>query len=142
MARKRKRRRFVLDTNVLISGLLTPEGEAREVFKRADRKGYFLLSDETFAELKEVLYRPVFDAYLTNSDRRRFMLALLDKSVRIPVREAIMACKDPDDDKFLEVAVSGKAACIVTRNVRDFPSDGFRGIPILTPAQFLAHEKS
>ena len=135
----RKRRRYVFDTNVLISAVLTPDGEAWRAFDEANRTGYFLLSDETFAELKDVLYRPAFDAYLTGGVRRQFILKLLRKSVRIETREAIQACSDPDDDKFLEVAVDGKAVCVVTRNISDFPVSRFRGIPILTPAQFLQH---
>ena len=136
MSRKR-RRRFVFDTNVLVSAALTPTGAAREPLRRADHAGYFLLSNATFAELKEVLYRDAFDPYVTNSERRRFIIALLRKSRRIETTETIEACADPDDDMFLEVAVSGKAECIVTRNVGDFPSEGFRGIPILTPERFL-----
>ena len=139
MPRKRKRR-FVFDTNVLISAALTPEGEAWDAFEKADRAGYFLLSDETFAELREVLYRSDFDAYLTSQIRRQFIIKLLRKSLRIDITETIAVCSDPDDDIFLEVAVSGKADCIVTRNVRDFPADTFRGIPILTPEQFLAYK--
>ena len=141
MPRKRKRR-FVFDTNVLISAALTPEGEAWDAVEKADRTGYFLLSDETFAELREVIYRPAFDAYLTSQIRRRFIIKLLRKSLRIEITETIEACSDPDDDIFLEVAISGKADCIVTRNVRDFPSDQFRGIPILTPEQFLERQVS
>ena len=140
MPRKRKRR-FVFDTNVLISAALTPEGEAWDAVEKADQTGYFLLSNETFAELREVLYRPAFDAYLTSQIRRWFIIQLLRKSLRIEITETIEACSDPDDDIFLEVAVSGKADCIVTRNVRDFPVDRFRGIPILTPEQFLEHKE-
>ncbi len=140
MTRKRKRR-FVFDTNVFISAALTPGGAAREALRRADQAGYYLLSDETFGELKEVLYRPAFDEYVTNKERRRFIIGLLKKSQHIEITETIEACSDPDDDIFLEVAVSGKADCIVTRNVRDFPPDRFRGIPILTPEQFLEYKE-
>ena len=78
MPRKRKRR-FVFDTNVLISAALTPEGEAWSAFEKANRTGYFLLSDETFAELKDVLYREDFDQYLTNRIRRQFIIKLLGR---------------------------------------------------------------
>lgn len=141
MARKKAKRRFVFDTNVLISGVLTPNGEAHEAFRRANREGYFLLSDETFAELREVLYRPAFDLYLTQRERRRFMLHLLSKSVRISIEGKLAVCQDPDDDRLLEVAVSGKAECVVTRNLQDFPAERFRDVLILTPGQFLKQER-
>ena len=81
MSRKR-RRRFVFDMNVLVSAALTPGGPAREALRQANHAGYFLLSDATFAELKEVLYREAFDPYVTNAERRRFIIALLRKSRR------------------------------------------------------------
>jgi uncharacterized protein len=136
MSRK-SRRRFVFDTNVLVSAALTPGGPAREAMSMADRVGYFLLSDETFAELKDVLYRDAFNSYLTASERRRFIIALLRKSRRIEINESIMVCRDPDDDKFLELAVSGKAECVVTRNIGDFPADPYRGIRIVAPEEFV-----
>jgi putative PIN family toxin of toxin-antitoxin system len=136
MAHKRSRR-FVFDTNVLVSAALSPGGSAREALDYANHAGYFLLSDAMFAELKEVLYREAFDPYLTNAERRRFMIALLRKSRRIEIMETIEACDDPDDDMFLEVAVCGKAECIVTRNLQDYPAERFRDIAILTPEQFL-----
>lgn len=141
MARNRRRRRFVLDTNILVSAALTPGGVASEVARYISQQGYFVFSAETFAEFREVLYRSVFDSYLTNQDRRAFVIPLLRKSVRVETTEAIQACSDPDDDKFLDVAVAGKAECIVTRNVGDFPADSFRDVLILTPEQFLDHER-
>ena len=136
MSPKRKKR-YVFDTNVLISAALSPNGVARAALTKADRDGYFLLSEDTFAELKEVLYRRAFDPYVTNAERRRFIISFLKKARYITIDEAITACADPDDDMFLEVAINGKADGIVTRNVADFPADPFRGIPILTPEAFL-----
>ena len=133
----KRRRRFVFDTNVLISATLSPAGPAHAAFIKANGRGIFLLSDATFSELRDVLYRTEFDPYISNRDRRRFLIAFLRKSQRVVIKESVSVCRDPDDNMFLEVAINGKADCIITRNVRDFPPDRYRGIPIQTPEEFL-----
>ena len=96
-----------------------------------------MLSDATFSELRDVLYRTEFDPYISNRDRRRFLIAFLRKSQRIVIKETVSVCTDPDDNMFIEVAINGKADCIITRNVKDFPQKRYRGIPIQTPEDFL-----
>ena len=56
----------------------------------------------------------------------------------IEIVERVTACRDPDDDMFLEVAVNGRATHIVTGDKDLLALHPFRGIPILTPADFLA----
>ena len=50
--------------------------------------------------------------------------------------EAVSGCRDPDDDKFLELAVNGRADVIVSGDEDLLALDTFRGIPIITPAAF------
>ena len=131
------RRRIVFDTNVLVSAVLTSQSTAHRALLAASRQGFFLFSRATFEEFEDVLYRSKFDRYITNPERRQFTQDLLAKSVQVQVTEHLTVCSDPDDDKFLELAVSAKADGIVTGNLRDFPASPFRGIPILSPAMFL-----
>jgi predicted nucleic acid-binding protein len=49
----------------------------------------------------------------------------------------VRACRDPKDDKFLELAVSGAACCVVTGDQDLLALHPFRSVSILTPAQFL-----
>jgi predicted nucleic acid-binding protein len=56
----------------------------------------------------------------------------------VEITEMIEACRDPKDNKVLEVAVNGQATCIVTGDEDLRILHPFRGIPILTPAEFLA----
>jgi predicted nucleic acid-binding protein len=56
----------------------------------------------------------------------------------IEILEPIVACRDPKDDKFLELAVSGRAACIVTADEDLLALNPFRGISILSVERFLA----
>ncbi|MBL8443655.1 MAG: putative toxin-antitoxin system toxin component, PIN family, partial [Zoogloeaceae bacterium] len=106
--------RWVVDTNVLISRLLAPNGLAAKAVDHALERGILLLSEDTLAELVAVLGRAKFDTYVSRSDRQRF-IALLGGVARIvPVIQKIRACRDPKDDKFLDVALCGGARAIVT----------------------------
>ena len=103
------RLRFVFDTNVFVSTVLVPNGKAQQAFLKADRNGYYLLSAAILEELRDGLYRKKFDPYVTNAERTRFLSDLLEKAALILITESITACRDPDDDKFLELAISGNA---------------------------------
>ena len=129
--------RFVVDTNVLISALLTPNGPARQAFTKADRNGVFLISGQTLAELEKVIYRKKFDKYITDKERDRFLRDFLAKSIPVRITESIAVCSDPDDDKFVELAVSGGADYVITGNRKHFPESPFRDNPILRAAEFL-----
>jgi putative PIN family toxin of toxin-antitoxin system len=96
-----------------------------------------LLSQATIAELSEVLGRKKFDRYLSREEREQFILLLLREGTTIEIAEEIRACRDPKDNMFLELAVSGLASCVVSGDEDLLTMHPFRGIPILAPAQFL-----
>ena len=130
--------RWVIDTNLLISRLLPPGRIAAQAVDRALEQGILLVSDDTLQELTQVMARPRFDAYISPMDRQRFLALLSGVARRIHVTRQFQVCRDPKDDKFLDVAFSGQAQAIVTGD-RDLLVLGtFHGIAILTPAQFLA----
>jgi putative PIN family toxin of toxin-antitoxin system len=129
--------RCVFDTCVVISALLFEHSVPGLAFFAARRAGIILLSQETIAELSEVLGRTKFDRYLTREEREQFILLLLREGTAIEIAEVIHACRDPKDNKFLELAVSGLASCVVSGDEDLLTMHPFRGIPILTPAQFL-----
>ena len=83
----------------------------------------------------EVLQRPYFVPRLlpTYLDDVRRIFA---KAELVTIKERIVACRDPTDDKFLELAVSGYADLIVTGDLDLLVLDPFRGIPIITPVVF------
>ncbi len=130
--------RFVFDTNVLVRAVLLSDSKPAEAFRRARQAGGILSSVPVAEELNEVLGRPKFDRYVTREDRERFLVAFLRAAIIIEIGEDLEACRDPKDDKFLELAVSGGAACIVTADDDLLALHPFRGIPILTVEQFLA----
>jgi putative PIN family toxin of toxin-antitoxin system len=129
--------RCVLDTNVLISALLVPDSKPRRALDRAFQEGKVLLSFATLAELYDVLHRKQFRRYVDEEDARSFVAALARESVWIDVNVQINTCRDPKDNKFLEVAVSGQATQLITGDADLLVLDPFQGIRILSPQEFL-----
>ncbi len=129
--------RCVFDTNVLISALLLPDSKPRQAFDLAVRKGKILLSAVVLAELYEVLSRRHFRRYLDEEHIRTFIAALAREAQWVEPAVSIAACRDPKDDKFLELAASGGATHIVTGDADLIQLNPFQGIQILTPHSFL-----
>ena len=130
-------KRFVVDTNVLISHLLMPDSTPGKALKRALHMGELLVSDDTLTELAEVINRPKFDKYLSSQDRRKFFEILAPLCIRVEIIQPIQACRDPNDDKFLEVAINGSADFILSGDSDLLALHPFHDIPILSPSQFL-----
>ena len=129
--------RCVFDTNVLVSALLLPDSKPRHALELALQKGKVLLSFATLAELYEVLGRKKFLRYIDEEDIRSFLAALTREAEWVEVDVRITACRDPKDDKFLELAVSGHASHVVTGDADLLALHAFRGIEIVPPHRFL-----
>lgn len=89
------------------------------------------------AEIYEVLSRKQFRRYVDEEDIRRFLAALTRETEYVDVDQSIKACRDPKDDKFLELAVSGRANYIVSGDSDLLALNPFRGIRITPPHTFL-----
>jgi putative PIN family toxin of toxin-antitoxin system len=129
--------RYVFDTNAIVSAMLLPKSKPRKAFDRANESGTLLVSDEVIEELNDVLRRDEFEKYVTETLRVEFLAAVLRDAERVEITEHVQECRDPRDDKFLSLAVSGKADCIVSGDKDLLELHPFRGIPILAPAEFL-----
>ena len=130
-------RKLVIDTNLWISRLLMPGGVASKAVSHGLAWGIPLMSAETLTELSEVLSRPKFDRYVSHEDRQHF-LRLLGGIVRvIPITQRITVCRDPKDDKFLDVALNGGAQLILTGDQDLLELHPFHQVEILKPADFL-----
>ena len=132
------RERIVVDTNVLVSRLLLPDSITGRAVRRAVDAGQLLVSDATMQELAEVISRAKFDPYLSVAERQEFV-RLLGRIVElVPIVRQVRACRDPRDDKFLEVAVNGRADLMITGDRDLLALDPFMGIAITNPAGYLA----
>jgi uncharacterized protein len=130
--------RLVLDANVIVSSVLSAQGKARQAFDLAIATGIVLMSDDTFAELSEVLLRPKFDKYSNRAKRETFLDELLGLVEFVEITVQIDECRDPKDNKYLELAMSGKADSIVTGDEDLLVLHPFRQIPIVSIQTFLA----
>lgn len=134
--------KVVLDTNVVVSALVSPHGSPAAVLAawRGDRiEG--LTSSATLAELARVLERPRIAGQLGWGERARsrFLAELAASSRSIEPDLTVTAITaDPSDNMFLELAVAGAADYIVSGDAHLTSLGSYEGIPILTPAQFLA----
>lgn len=129
--------RCVFDTNVLVSALLLPDSKPRKALDLALQKRSVLLSFATLSELYEVLSRRKFHSYIAEEDIRRFLAALTREADWVEVHAQIAASRDPRDNKFLELAVSGSATHIVTGDKGLLTLDPFQNIRIAAPHKFL-----
>ncbi len=128
--------RVVIDTNVFVSAALKQSSWPASVVRWIDRHGGLIKSAATEAQVIEVLQRPYFSSrmpplYLTN------VLQMLAAAEMVPIVEPVATCRDPTDDKFLELAVNGRADMIVTGDHDLLVLNPFRGIPIIDPAAFV-----
>lgn len=134
------RERVVIDTNVLISGLFSTTSTPAQAVEKAVTKAQLVATMETLRELIEKLHSPKFDPYVSR-ERRDALLERVASLVEImDVLQPIRASRDVKDDKFLEAAVNGRADVIVTGDKDLLDLNPFRGIAILTPAEYLARE--
>ena len=129
--------RIVLDNNALVSRLLLPESTPGRAVRKAVNEGQLLVSEATLMELAEVLARRKFDRYVSVADRQRFLRLLGSVAEMVSIAYPIRACRDPRDDKFLEVAVNGAATAIVTGDRDLLVLNPFHGVAILSPARYL-----
>ncbi len=131
-------RRFVVDNNILVSALLVKNSVPFQVINRIEERDVILYSEETLLELNQVLNRKKFIKYFTIEEKQSFIFKLLEKSELVEIEESINICRAPKDDKFLELAFSGKADFIITGDQDLLVLNPFRNIEIITANDFLS----
>jgi uncharacterized protein len=128
--------RVVVDTNVIISGLLFPRSDLNRALSKA-KNCEMLASEATKLEIVEVMSRSKFDRYVTVEIRRQLVAEYVRACKTVLVHSTIRACADAKDDKFLELAVDGRADLILTGDQDLLALHPFQGIAIITPTQYL-----
>jgi putative PIN family toxin of toxin-antitoxin system len=132
--------RAVVDTNILIRAVIKPRGTVGPVLLRLRNGEYTLLyAQPLLEELIDVLNRPrISEKYqLTDQDIQAVVRLILLRGEPVATVKRIVACRDPKDDKFLEVAVAGGADVIVSGDEDLLTLHPFAGIPVVAPVTFL-----
>ncbi len=135
-------RRLVVDTNVFASALIFPRSVPRKAVDYALDHGVAIFSEATMSELAEVLSRSKFDSFVSRAERELFLAQIESAAEFVPIIQLVRACRDPKDDKFLEVALNGRADVIITGDEDLLRMHPWRGIAVLSPAHFLGKVKS
>lgn len=127
---------IVLDTNVLVSGLLTPFGSSGEIVRMISSGKLTLEYDaRILVEYQEVLSRPKFEF---DKDTMDILIDYIKKNGRAVTTEPLAKpLPDPDDAPFLEVAIEGKSEILVTGNKVHYPVKFRKGIKVLSPTEFI-----
>lgn len=128
-------RSAVLDTNVIVSGLLRPGGAPASIMDLGFSGQFkWYASEAILAEYDVVLARK----RLGIAPRRAaaFLVDVHEIAVVVGPSRKLRVCADLNDDKFLECALEARADYVVTGNVGDFP-DRFQDIRIVVPREFL-----
>lgn len=129
--------RYVFDTNVLVSAALFNTSVPGQALIRALESGTILTSCSLIEELDNVLRRDKLKRYLTREEREQFLEALIRETELVEITESVVACRDPKDDRLLELALCGNASLIVTGDDDLMVMNPFRGVPIVTPSEML-----
>ncbi len=128
--------KIALDTNVIVSGLLHAFSSSGKIVRMVSSGDLQLYHDaRIISEYKEVLLRPKFsfnpgdvDDLLTQIEACGFTIAAAPLMKCLP---------DPTDEPFLEVALTGKARCLVTGNPKHYPVKKRQNMLIVSPTEFL-----
>lgn len=132
-----KSERWVIDANVLVSAMLFEDSvPGRAAFHVLDNKR-LVVSPSSLREIIAVVNRRRFDKYVTSDDRAEFLGTIIGSAMLVEPVEQLDVCRDPKDNRYLELAVAGAASGIITGDLDLLVLHPFRGIPIITPAQFL-----
>lgn len=133
--------RLVIDTNIIVSGLITTATPPAQIIDAVHAKKVILLvSDEVVLEYLRVLECPYIRKYkkITDEAIRDLTSLFIGIAERVEVFLPIQKSKDPDDDKFLSLAVEGKADFLLTGDKGDLLSlKNIEGIPIITAREAI-----
>ncbi|MBD2691770.1 putative toxin-antitoxin system toxin component, PIN family [Anabaena catenula] len=105
---------IVIDTNVLLSAALSPDGTARKALDKAYKQFKIAQSEPTYEELKTRIYKPKFNKYISDKERQDFLEVVKKYSQFIEIKTQIDICRDPDDNKFLDLAKDANAEFLIT----------------------------
>lgn len=129
--------RVVLDTNVLVSGLISaapPPGRIVDLLRSGDLT--LCVDDRILGEYESVLRRASLAPYVDPSDAEHIIDFIRTCSQGVLAPESVLGLPDPRDAPFLEVGMAA-AVVLVTGNLRHYPTDRCDGVTVMTPAQFI-----
>ena len=128
---------LVIDTNIWVSYALNRKGSIAVKLKAAIDQQNYAFSDATFRELTEVFLRKKFDPYFSKELRVQMLKEIARGAEWFNPTETVTACRDPKDNKFLELAIASNAAAIITGDQDLLTLNPYRNTRVVTISDFL-----
>lgn len=129
--------RVVVDTNILVSFAIRPSKDFERLFDYLAGHGVTLISEDTVSELFSVLNREKFRKYIAQDSAIDYVEWYAGVSESVVVTQHVTACRDPKDNKFLSLAVTARADCIIAGDSDLLDMIAYDGIPIYRATDFL-----
>jgi hypothetical protein len=129
---------IIFDASALVSAALKADSVPECALLRAEEVDVFALSAEVDAEIAGVLGRPKFALAIPRARRERVLGILRRAAVWFEPAVRVTDCRDPKDDKYLELALAAGAETIVSSDDDLLVLHPWRGVRILRPADYLA----
>ncbi len=128
--------KIVLDTNVLVSGLLQPLGPSGQIVRLVASGDLVLAHDpRILVEYREVLLR---EKFRFDPERVATLLDIIGALGMVVVAPPLpLRLPDPDDEVFLEVALAAGVRYLVTGNLKDYPAEARQGVEVVPPRPFI-----
>ena len=128
---------IVIDTNVLISAGLLPQSKTAQVLALAVEHFVIAQNKDTWHELETRIARPKFDRYFGDSGRLRHLAKIAQSIQCFELSAAVSVSRDKTDDKFIELAIDSGASILISGDPDLRVVKTFKGVEILSPAQFF-----
>jgi putative PIN family toxin of toxin-antitoxin system len=129
---------FIFDTNSLVSAALISTSVSRKALNKAIETGELAISKATFEELIEVIFRKKFDKYFPDEIERWAVVKNIELNATLFLPDIFVTdCRDPRDNKFLELAVFANATCLISGDKDLTVLHPFRKISILNAVDFI-----
>jgi len=128
--------RLVLDTNVLVSAILSPSSISAKILNWGEDNGVILYSESTLTEVLSVLKRPKFSKYIDHEDIDELSIRIKTVWLFIEILNQVQLCRDPKDDKFIDLAINGDASHLISGDNDLLVLNPIKNISIINPRNF------
>ena len=128
--------RLVLDTNVLVSAILSPVSISAKILNWGEDNGIILYSTATLAEVLSVLGRSKFSKYIDHDDIDGLSIRIKTAWLLIEILNQVQLCRDPKDDKFIDLALNGEASHLITGDNDLLVLQSIQNISVINPRTF------
>ena len=129
---------IVFDASTLVGAAIRADSVPERALLRAEEVDLIALSSAVDAEIAEVLRRPKFAQAIPATRRERFLRRLRQVAIWFEPAVKVAECRDPKDDKYLELALAAGAEIIVSSDDDLLVLHPWRNVRILNPAGYLA----